>query len=106
MSKMYTLDNKLLVGVPEIRIGNEIIKVDYREKTVKKILKLVDNHEGDSGELADGVLKLALDAKDFKKISEMNLPWPAYSKLMTLIMAAATGEEPEEIEERFQEPEE
>ncbi|MFR0766140.1 MAG: hypothetical protein ACLSHF_04030 [[Eubacterium] siraeum] len=32
MAKMYTLDEKLLVGVPEIRIGEKVYKVDDREK--------------------------------------------------------------------------
>lgn len=27
MAKMYTLDEKLLVGVPEIRIGEKVYKV-------------------------------------------------------------------------------
>ena len=40
MAKMYTLDEKLLVGVPEIRIGEKVYKVDDREKTVKKVMAL------------------------------------------------------------------
>ena len=40
MAKMYTLDEKLLVGVPEIRIGEKIYKVDDREKTaIRRTLK-------------------------------------------------------------------
>jgi hypothetical protein len=35
MAKMYTLDKKLLVGTPEIRIGDKCFPVDDREKTVK-----------------------------------------------------------------------
>ena len=30
MAKMYTLDEKLLAGVPEIRIGEKVYKVDDR----------------------------------------------------------------------------
>ena len=45
MAKMYTLDEKLLVGVPEIRIGEKVYKVDDREKTVKKVMALYNNGE-------------------------------------------------------------
>lgn len=103
MARMYTLDNKLLTGVPEIRIGDMIIKVDDREKTVKKAMKLFENKDADSVELIDEVFKLCLEPKDFKKISEMNMPWSAYQQLLTLVMAAMMNEEPEEIEERFPE---
>lgn len=57
----------------------------------------------DEVEKFDKVLKMVLPAKDFKKVDEMNLPWAAYQELLTLVMSAMTGEEPEVIEERFPE---
>ena len=40
--------------------------------------------------------------KAAQEIDELNLPWPAYQKMFELVMAAVTGDEPEEIEGRFQ----
>ena len=34
--KMYTFDEKLLVGGPEIRIGDKVFAIDDRKKNVKK----------------------------------------------------------------------
>lgn len=101
MAKMYTLDNKLLTGVPEIRIGDTIITVDDREKTVKKVMKIMDNNDPNA-EAIDEVLKLVLSKEDYKKIDDMNMPWAAYQELITLVVSAATGQDPNEKENRFQ----
>lgn len=90
------MDDKLLIGGPEIRIGDKIYPVDDRKKTVDKIVK-ADND--------DEVIKLALGAKAQKEIDDMNMPYPAYAKLVKLVIAAVTGEEEEDIEARFQESE-
>ncbi len=34
----------------------------------------------------------------------MDLPFPAYMQLFTLVISAATGEKPEVVEQRFQDP--
>lgn len=101
MAKMYTLDNKLLTGVPEIRIGDTIITVDDREKTVKKVMKIMDNNDPNA-EAIDEVLKLVLSKEDYKKIDDMNMPWAAYQELVTLVVSAVTGQDPNEKENRFQ----
>lgn len=103
MARMYTLDKKLLTGVPEIRIGDDIITVDDREKTVKKALKLMNDDNVDDVEKFDKILKLTLSPKDYKKIDEMNMPWAAYQELVMIVISALTGEDPEVVEERFQE---
>lgn len=100
MSKLYTLDEKLLVGTPEIRIGDKCYPVDNRQKTVKKLMKLNMDATEQSDQM-DEALKLAFGAA-FKEIDGMNLPFPAYQKLFELVMAAVTGEEPEAIAARFQ----
>lgn len=41
MGRMYTLDNKLLCGSPEVRIGERVYPIDDRQKTVKKAMKLL-----------------------------------------------------------------
>lgn len=101
---MYTLDKKLLIGSPEIRIGDVIVPVDDREKTVKKVMKLISTKEDMSVESINEVLKLVLSKEDFKKIDEMNMPWAAYQALIGLVMSAITGEDPEKpSEEQFRE---
>lgn len=103
MAKLYTLDHKLLVDTPELRIGEKIYAVDNRQKTVKKIqaaAKEIDNSDPYVG--IDKVMELALGAKAAQEIDELNMPYPAYQKVFELVMAAVTGEEPEAISERFQ----
>ena len=102
MSKLYTLDGKLLTETPEIRVGEKIYPVDNRQKTVKKLMAL-NVEKADLDAQIDAVLKLAFGPEAFREIDGMDLPFPAYQKLFELVMAAVTGEEPEEIEARFQE---
>lgn len=102
MAKMYTLDSKLLTGTPEIRIGDKVYPVDDRQKTVKKILDICDkNAEEKNLDMIDEVFKLAFSQKDFKEIDDTNLSWAAYQELFELVISAVTGQEKEEIEERF-----
>ena len=103
MAKMYTLDEKLLIGTPEIRIKDKVYPVDDREKTVKKIIALTEKADTEDIKIMDEVLKLAFSPKDFKEIDNMNLPWEAYSGLLQLVITAVTGREPEKDGERFQE---
>ena len=99
MGKLYTLDEKLLIGGPEIRIGSKVYPVDDRQKTVKKLMK-VDRSDVDA---VDGAFKLAFGNKAANEIDAMDLPFNAYISLFELVIAAMTGEEPEEVEARFQE---
>ena len=96
MGKLYTLDNKLLVGSPEIRIGDKVYPVDDRKKTVDKLSKL-------DSEDTDAILKLAFGLEAFKEIDKMDMPFIAYLQLVKLVVAAMTGEEEESVEARFQE---
>lgn len=103
MAKMYTLDEKLLVGTPEIRIGDKVYPVDDRQKTVKKILNICEkNSEKNDINMVDEVLKLAFTAEDFKTIDKLDLSWKAYQELFQIVISAVTGQDKEDIEERFQ----
>ena len=105
MAKMYTLDKKLLTGVPEIRVGDIVITVDDREKTVKKATKLFNDIKDESKDFdkADQVLKMVLSKEDYKKIDDMNMPFAAYMELINLVMSAMVGEEQKKQEEQFRE---
>ncbi|MBR2048278.1 MAG: hypothetical protein IJ960_06735 [Oscillospiraceae bacterium] len=103
MAKLYTLDHKLLTETPEIRIGEKIYAVDNRQKTVKKIqeaAKAIGNDDPYSG--IETVLELALGRKAAQEIDDLDMPYPAYQTMIELVMAAVTGEEPEEVGARFQ----
>ena len=98
MAKLYTLDNKLLIGSPEIRVGDKVFPIDDRKSTVKKALKLFGKRGGDPSQdfdSAEEVLKLAF-GKRYKEIEEMDLSFPAYLKLVDLVISAMTGDDPEE----------
>ena len=103
MGKLYTLDGKLLAETPEIRIGEKIYPVDNRQKTVAKLQETIANQE-DTNDLMAGVasvLALALGEKAAREIEDMNMPYPAYQQLFELVIAAVTGEDPEEVGSRF-----
>lgn len=101
MGKMYTLDNKLLTEIPEIRVGDKLYAVDNRVKTVEKIQSASEQVKDSPYEGMQTVLELALGKKAAKEIDELNMPHPAYQRLVELVMAAVTGEDPEETADRF-----
>lgn len=99
MAKMYTLDDKLLCGSPEIRIKDKLFPVDDRQKTVKKALKLFnkkssEENEAEDFDRIDELLKLAF-GKRHKEIEAMELSFSAYNELTSLVLAAMTGEDEE-----------
>lgn len=111
MGKMYTFDEKLLVGSPEIRIGDKVFPIDDRKKTVKKLLKELnkiekkDNSVIDSDEL---IIKAAF-GKKADEVLDIDMSFKAQQKLSQDVLAIMTGEEPEkegDTEGRFPETEE
>lgn len=102
MGKMYTLDKKLLTEKPEIRIGDKCYPIDNRVKTVEKINK-EKSEEMSSFENIERILVLLMGKQAVKEINFYEMPMPAARILMELAVAAATGEEPEDVSARFQE---
>lgn len=94
MGKMYTLDGKMLVDTPEIRIGDKVYPVDNRVKTVKKMETIPTDDES-------AIFTLALGEKAAAEIDEMELPFPAYKELLVIVIAAMTGEEVDDVKARF-----
>lgn len=99
MGRMYTFDNKLLCGSPEIRIGEKVYPIDDRKNTVRKVLKLFEDKNGSDIDKADSAMKIAFGEK-FKDIEALDLSFKAYQELCETVIAAMTGEEPEDFEER------
>ena len=97
MGKMYTFDNKLLCGSPELRIGDKVYSIDDRKNTVKKAMKLFSQKgESDDMETSDEILKLAF-GKQFKEIDAMDMSFAAYQELILVTIAAMTGQEVEDL---------
>lgn len=114
MVKMYTLDKKLLTNVPQVQIGDDIFPVDDRKSTVDKILDLYNEDEKlsqkESVKRMDEALELALGKKAIQKIKNIKiddkeLSWAAYNEIFSLVLAAATGEDPNAVKDRFQKDE-
>lgn len=95
MGKMYSFDNKLLCGSPEIRIGDKVYPIDDRTSTVKKVLKIFSNKENDNLDNADEALNLAF-GKNYAEIAAMDMPFSAYQKLTETVISAMTGQETEQ----------
>ena len=47
MAKLYTLDDKLLTEVPEVRVGDKVYPVDNRQKTVMAIQRAMEQTDAD-----------------------------------------------------------
>ena len=102
MAKCYTLDKALICEGPEIRIGDKLYRVDDRKKTVVKMMDLTKNEDMPGDKIMEEPIKLGLGAAAAKEVEQVELPFAAYTKLVELVTAAMIGEEPEELNARFQ----
>lgn len=102
MARMYTFDKKLLCGSPEIRIGEKVYPIDDRKNTVQKVLALFEDKSGGDMEKSDEALKIAF-GDNYSEIEALDLSFKAYQNLVEMIIAAMTGEEPEDFEKRREE---
>jgi hypothetical protein len=93
--------DKSLAEKPELEINDKIYAVDCRTSTVLKMQKFQSKSASDIGALY-GILGLLLGEKARKEIEALDLPFPALIQVLSLATAAATGEEPDEVNARFQ----
>lgn len=98
MARMYTLDKKLLCGSPEIRIGEKVYPVDDRTATVRKALEIFQKSENNLDNTEE-VMRLAF-GENYSEIEKMNMSFSAYQELLTLVISAMTGSEPEELRKK------
>lgn len=101
MAKLYTLDNKLLTEVPEVRVGDKVYPVDNRQKTVMAIQRAMEQTDADPAAQMSAALRLALGEQAERELAARDLPYPAVQALFALVLAAVTGEEAEAVQRRF-----
>lgn len=101
MAKLYTLDDKLLTEVPEVRVGDKVYPVDNRQKTVMAIQRAMEQTGAEPAAQMSAALRLALGEQAERELAERDLPYPAVQALFALVLAAVTGEEAEAVQRRF-----
>ena len=101
MAKLYTLDDKLLTEVPEVRVGDKVYPVDNRQKTVMAIQRAMEQTDADPAAQMSAALRLALGEQAERELAARDLPYPAVQALFALVLAAVTGEEAEADQRRF-----
>ena len=101
MAKLYTLDDKLLTEVPEIRVGDKVYPVDNRQKTVMAIQRAMEQTDAEPAAQMSAALRLALGEQAERELAARDLPYPAVQALFALVLAAVTGEEAEAVQRRF-----
>ena len=101
MAKLYTLDDKLLTEVPEVRVGDKVYPVDNRQKTVMAIQWAMEQTDADPAAQMSAALRLALGEQAERELAARDLPYPAVQALFALVLAAVTGEEAEAVQRRF-----
>lgn len=111
MAKMYTLDKKLLIGSPEIQIGDKVYPIDDRNKTVRKVMKLSEqlkskkeDSDTEEFEIIDQIFELAFGTK-YKEIEKLDLSFRAYIDLVDIVIDAMTQGDPEKYEKEKAEKE-
>lgn len=94
MAKMYAIDGKLLTERPELRIGEKIYAIDDRKKTMSKIIELSKKKDnGESVDIMDVTIEIALGKKAYQEIEALELSFSAYKSVYENILSAITGED-------------
>lgn len=100
MAKIYDLTAKLSNDKPVIKIGDKEFKVNDNHKAVLLVQTELDKKS--DAEAFDFVFEKLLGKDAKKEIDNMELSFANIKILFLAVMAAASGEELETIEERFQ----
>nr|DAX76999.1 MAG TPA: hypothetical protein [Caudoviricetes sp.] len=100
---MKILDTKILPKEkrekPKIKVLDKLYDVDNTKKTYDKLYELEKNTEISVLEKQNTLLELLLGKKALKEILDLDLSNDEYKYLVNVVVAAVTGQEPEEIEQ-------
>ena len=99
---MRILDTKILPKEkrekPKIKVLDKLYDVDNTKKTSDKLYELETDTEKSVMEKQSILLELLLGKKALKEILDLDLSNDEYKYLVNVVVAAATGQEVEDIE--------
>jgi hypothetical protein len=101
MSKVYDITSKIELEKPVVKIGEKVFEVNDDFKVVMSAQSAVGK-ESDQTKVFDTVFTKLLGEKQAKELDEMHLSAGNVKTVFLAVMAAATGEELETVEARFQ----
>lgn len=100
---MRILDTKILPKEkrekPKIKVLDKLYDVDNTKKTYDKLYELEKNTEISMLEKQDTLLELLLGKKALKEILDLDISNEEYKNLVNVVIASATGQKLEEIEQ-------
>lgn len=88
---------------PQLKIGDKIYEVDNRKKTFDKIEKLRKDKTISETDMTDKIIEMTLGKKQANEILELDITLDEYVYLTFCIMAAITGEDPDELQKAAKE---
>ena len=99
---MRILDTKILPKEkrekPKIKVLDKLYDVDNTKKTYDKLYELEKNTEISVLEKQNTLLELLLGKKALKEILDLDISSEEYKNLANIVVAAATGQDLEDIE--------
>lgn len=102
MGKVIDITSKLTNEAPVLKLNGKSYEVDNRKNTVLKLNDEMEKKGASMSYVLDKTLGLLLGDTAAKEINELNLRMDDLITVFTAVMALATGDELEEVEERFQ----
>lgn len=108
MAKIYDISARITNELPTMKISDDlIVTVNNRKNTVLNVLAMTKEAEKKREEENDAeadfkmmqkALSMLIGAKNAKAVDDMDLPVNEYAYLFKAVMAAAQGEEPEDMD--------
>lgn len=103
---MRILDTKILPKEkrekPKIKVLDKLYDVDDTKKTYDKLYELEKNTEMSVVEKQNRALELLLGKKALKEILDLDISSEEYKNLANIVVAAATGQDLEDIEKTIE----
>lgn len=100
--KVIDISSKLTNEKPIIKIAEGMEFPVKNDKNTVLTVNQLFSADGNDVENFDKILKVLLGEKAVKAIDKLELPYQDYVTIIKGVTAAATGQEIEEVEQRFQ----
>ncbi|MEG0495607.1 MAG: hypothetical protein RR579_06340 [Eubacterium sp.] len=102
MARVIDITSKLKNEAPVVKIGDKEYEVDNHKDTMLALAEKPQEPEGMAKEI-DKTLECLLGKKALEEINAIGLRMPDLKVVFIAVMAAASDEEYEVVEKRFQE---